>query len=461
MDNTTSPAAQGEYRGDFTRDTFEPLKHFSRVLMQQGRVQLDADWNEQVSILLHLARTLAADMLGPHAGAKDAFAIQPVITAGELTDLKIQPGHYYVDGLLCENELGETTDGNVVLHSYYDQPYLAPDHEDAEEKLPDPPFLVYLDVWERHVTDVEQPEIREVALGGPDTATRAQVVWQVRVYQPKAGETLDEAVLKKDDQWAAFTTRWQPDANGMLSAWAAKLDDPTAVEPCAIPPSAGYRGPENQLYRVEIHTGGDSKHATFKWSRNNGTDLYPVTKVSGNELELEHLGRDGRSAPAKDDWVELVNPKDALWGRSGTLYRIVEVDRERLAVQVHQDVAVKEQEGLLLRRWDHKAATTAADGAVPVGDGAEIEVEQGIKLRFVSGAQYAQSSYWLIPARTEIRDILWKRTSSEPDPAKAAMLQTPHGPAHHFAPLALVKSVTAAAVSLRREINRPQIVKAT
>ena len=38
---------QGEYRGDFTRDTFNPLKHFSRVLMQQGRVQLDADWNEQ------------------------------------------------------------------------------------------------------------------------------------------------------------------------------------------------------------------------------------------------------------------------------------------------------------------------------------------------------------------------------------------------------------------------------
>ena len=29
-------------KGDFSRDTFDPLKHFSRVLMQQGRVQLDA-----------------------------------------------------------------------------------------------------------------------------------------------------------------------------------------------------------------------------------------------------------------------------------------------------------------------------------------------------------------------------------------------------------------------------------
>ena len=30
-------------KGDFTRDTFDPAKHFSRVLMQQGRVTLDAD----------------------------------------------------------------------------------------------------------------------------------------------------------------------------------------------------------------------------------------------------------------------------------------------------------------------------------------------------------------------------------------------------------------------------------
>ena len=75
MDPMTSPAAQGDYRGDFTRDTFAPLRHFTRVLMQQGRVQLDADWNEQVSILLHLTRTLAADLLGQHAGTPGAFKI--------------------------------------------------------------------------------------------------------------------------------------------------------------------------------------------------------------------------------------------------------------------------------------------------------------------------------------------------------------------------------------------------
>ena len=53
-------------KGDFSRNTFDPRKHFTRVLMQQGRVQLDADWNEQAAILLHYVRTLAADLIGPH-----------------------------------------------------------------------------------------------------------------------------------------------------------------------------------------------------------------------------------------------------------------------------------------------------------------------------------------------------------------------------------------------------------
>ena len=37
-------------KGDYSRDTFDPAKHFTRVLMQQGRVQLDADWNEQAAL---------------------------------------------------------------------------------------------------------------------------------------------------------------------------------------------------------------------------------------------------------------------------------------------------------------------------------------------------------------------------------------------------------------------------
>ena len=37
--------------GDYSRVRFDPKNDFSGVLMQQGRVQLDADWNELVALL--------------------------------------------------------------------------------------------------------------------------------------------------------------------------------------------------------------------------------------------------------------------------------------------------------------------------------------------------------------------------------------------------------------------------
>src|SRR2546426_3407298 len=65
----------GDFKGDFTRDSFafDPLRlrQFSRVLMQQGRVQLDADWNEQTDLLLYALRELITHLVGPHWGMFD------------------------------------------------------------------------------------------------------------------------------------------------------------------------------------------------------------------------------------------------------------------------------------------------------------------------------------------------------------------------------------------------------
>ena len=51
-------------KGDFSRVSFRREKHYSRVLMQQGRVQLDADWNEQMAILAHQNDVQMADIVG-------------------------------------------------------------------------------------------------------------------------------------------------------------------------------------------------------------------------------------------------------------------------------------------------------------------------------------------------------------------------------------------------------------
>src|ERR1039457_6925413 len=136
-------------KGDFTRDTFNPVKHFSRVLMQQGRVTLDADVNEQGAILLRYLRTLARDVIGPYAapaGADGGF----LLTADANGAFALSKGRYFVDGLLVEND----TDG-CTYKSQPDYPVPADDALLAAlNGSVAQTFWIYLDVWERHITAI-------------------------------------------------------------------------------------------------------------------------------------------------------------------------------------------------------------------------------------------------------------------------------------------------------------------
>lgn len=51
-------------KGDITRSTFNPNQHYTSVRMQQGRVPMDADWNEAQDIGNHLAATTRIDVIG-------------------------------------------------------------------------------------------------------------------------------------------------------------------------------------------------------------------------------------------------------------------------------------------------------------------------------------------------------------------------------------------------------------
>ena len=87
-------------KADLSRATFDKSRRYRSVRMQQGRVQLDADFNEQQDILNHRLEIETRDSLGPVAVPIDnpGFGLTP---AGK--DLTISAGRLYVDGLLCEN----------------------------------------------------------------------------------------------------------------------------------------------------------------------------------------------------------------------------------------------------------------------------------------------------------------------------------------------------------------------
>ncbi|RAP78312.1 DUF6519 domain-containing protein [Paenibacillus montanisoli] len=162
-------------KGDFSRQTFDRRKHYSGILMQQGRVQLDADWNEQQAIAQYHEVTENIDVIG--AGGAPLEEAGFAISAHD-DKLLIGGGRYYVDGLLCENE---------ATIDYMQQPDLPnpPDPATLLINQGNQLGLVYLDSWQRHITVLDDPSIREQALGadGPDTTTRLKTVWQVKVMQ--------------------------------------------------------------------------------------------------------------------------------------------------------------------------------------------------------------------------------------------------------------------------------------
>ena len=454
-------------KGDFTRNTFKPLKHFTRVLMQQGRVQLDADWNEQTAILLHYLRTLAADLIGPHGGPDEGFKI--AIRKDEKgdpvkNDFLIQAGHYYVGGMLCEHE-------KATFYTGQQDDYPLPDEEKIDsivKRTVDPKrlYLVYLDVWERHITyledgRVEDPNIREVALGGPDTATRARLVRQVKVHI--LPQDLKSVTTEVAEDWI--------EKNLMVLSKAhlrarARIEQ-ASTDPCTISPDARYRGAENQLYRVEVRRGGfawdkdkkdvsQKQSATFKWSRENGSVVFPISDLDGGVVTLKHLGRDSRFGLTVGDWVEIVDDDYVLQNLAAPLLKVKAIDPLKLQVTLDgtpkpDKVAQDSAKHPLLRRWDHKGGDSRrggltiskdTEGAALILEGEDgtgwLMLEDGVQIQFQrpeSGDlpnHYRTGDYWLIPARTAPGDVEWPGPSEDPDPVE------PHGVEHRYAPLAVV-----------------------
>jgi hypothetical protein len=474
--------------GDISRNTFDPARHYSRVLMQQGRVLLDSDWNEQTSLHLHYLRSLAADLIGPAGGPRDACGFKIVapgggviVVDGEARDFPraergeteaiggmpilpgeadrrrrlealdaprnflVGPGRYYVNGILCENEqpvlFRRAEKGNAPV-----QPdYFADPLED------DTTYLVFLIVWERDINALEDEGIREVALGAhsPDTASRAKVVWQVFAENERgqfASPDLTATNVLSSPQWQERVRAWQPINRGMLRAKADEADDPNAASPCLISPDVRYRG-ENQLYRVEIHRGGGISRAWFKWSRENASVNLSVREISGQQLTMESLGRDSRLGLQVGDLVELTDDGYAIERGEESLLTVTDIDPDEFIVTVDKVppsvVVNRTHRPYILRRWEGAGPIKEATGA----NENWIELEDGVKIQFAQdAADYRVGDYWLIPARAATGDVEWPGPVGDPEP------RPPHGVDRHLAPLAVIR-VEDGAVTVEKDFR--------
>ena len=453
--------------GDFSRDSFDAFRHYAGVFLQQGRTVLDSDWNELVEILERRIRAGTVDTIGRAVVPRETpLGFEVRLTP---TGFEVGRGRLYLDGVPYENhgaadftgedpslpgpvfdrgrppEGGAGSDGGVegpegVLDEmiapeagdfvdYLEQPYWP-----TPEALPeDGPYLVYLVGWRRAVTPTECPELLEPALGGLDTTTRWQNVWQVRTL---AGVGEGASCALPDEELEGWLEEIAP-STARLSTGTTEVEEPE--DPCLVPPTEGYTGVENQFYRVEIHTAGATDEngnpptqgdARFKFSRENASVRASVVAIAADaeSVTVGRIGRDDVLRFRPGDWVEITDDHRELNHRSGQMLRVADVHPETRTVDFEDTIdpdLVPAGAGAdtvagrhtRLVRWDQAGVirladesewadldADGADGLIPVpSDGRAVVLENGITVAFgtADGAGgYRELDYWRFTART-------------------------------------------------------------
>lgn len=431
---------------DISRKTFRKEKHYSGVIAQQGRVNLDADWNEQLDLQLHRTHTEAIDVIGPFGAPYEGDSFKLEVAADGSADFRIMPGRIYIGGLLCELD----AEASYLHQPYYPQPDRSFIHLGDENPAPDcdPPqpntwkdgtYIVYIKAWQREITYLDDPYIQETALGEADTAARLQNVWQVRLLKTEQSDIDCETPV---DEWNDLINP----PSGMMKVRTMDPDEPQ--DPCAPPPRAGFLSMENQFYRIQIHRGGARDEATWKFSRDNATVETVIEAIAGDILTVRDIGKDEVKGFSRGQWVEIISSNTDLNQEPYPLFQIEDVDPVTHEITLKplkldkskeseesEDALPEFQEGMKLLRWDQYGTAAGPEG-LPMSNG-WADVEDGIQVSF-SGGTYRAGDYWHFPARVATSDVEWPPYTL---PNVSPQPQAPHGYAYHYGKLAIITAV--------------------
>lgn len=438
--------------GDYSRELFDPVNNFVKVKQQQGRLTLDSEWNLQGDIHDRRDRIGTIDMLGHAVVPREtptAFQIEP--SGGTLL---IGPGRMYVDGIcvehfgvgelsfnpsLEERSIVDSIDRSMFV-DYLKQPYYP-----SPASLPTQgSFQVYLDVFQREVTAVQDSRLIEPAVG-EETTTRVQKVWQVKTLPIQEGEASCELSLE--------ITR---PPEGRLSTKA--IEFPSDDNPCLLPPHGGYGGLDNRNYRCEVHQAGSAWNgnpqnrdgvATFKWSRDNASIAAAIQGIKGSTIILKRSKRNMAEEIRAGDWIEVLDNVTQLTGGSGLMRRVKNVVVESLEIEfegdglpdvqldTHPRIICWNQRGFVRDSEGNPYANVEEwGGVIPIPPpNKTLVLEAGVVAAFSvepltgqpeSKAPFRAQNYWSFVARTA--DASVEELKNAP----------PRGVHHHFAPLALV-----------------------
>jgi hypothetical protein len=372
---------------DRSRRSYDKTRAYRSVVPQQGRVMLEADLNEAQEIAGEEVRREVLDVVGPSGTPDNGYKVSFPPGAPSKADFDVGPGTMYVGGLRVEQ-------ANPALRylsqpEWLDQPALVSGALSLHE-------LVYLALSEQEVGAVEDHALREVALGGPDTAQRTRLVQHVeRINVLDSDFTPAAALATATTTWSAVRglvfdpATMRLDSKGrLMAAWGTN----PVLDLCAPAAPQGYLGDENQLVRIQV-----SATNKIVWGYDNASFLYRVTRLGYDAasdtttLMLASMPVDERHRPRADQAVEILTGTVALGGsdqiaaQTGEITTLAQAyDPKTQTVVVHHDVGAGSAT-FFMRVWETQldlvpgpiaiggtglkvTLTTTAGGPFTVGD---------------------------------------------------------------------------------------------
>lgn len=442
--------------------------------MQQGRVQLDADWNEQLDLAAHRDRTESRDVVGPVGVPKEGGGFALTVSP-DGRDLLLSPGHAWVGGHLCEVDAEATavtdtptTTAVTVASLVLDGAELVADGwvevsggagsvvsrvasvdvatrtvalDDAVDGLSGPLVL------RRRVSYASQPDLPEPAhttqagtteprvLDLPEGAWLAHLdVWERTVT------ALDDPGLAEPALGVDTTTRsrvvWQlrlldlagvaggtgpVDCDTDLGAALAELAPPTGRMAARAEPPAG----SEDLCRPTPAGGyvGLENQLYRVHVHDVGSSGSPVILWSRENASV----LTSWTATLASDVLEVAGiGKDAVLGfRPGDWVELLD---DTCTLHGRPGTLVRlldaRDDRLVLDPTTPTGSTDIADfprnpqvrrwdspGPVAVDADVWTELEDGVQVLFPAGGGYRRHDHWLVPARSVLADVDWPQDS--------------------------------------------------
>ena len=439
---------------DTTRNATNFAKHYTGSRMQQGRVLSDDDFNDHARLTAEDMRRTRLDVIGPAGSPDQGFLItNPVINAVGVPDFTIKAGTFYLGG---QRLVLETDEVFSLQNDWLNQGAIAGD-------LPTVPTaartdLAYLENMQVPVSAVEDTELLEVGLGGPDTSVRMRNLSRVCVVQGVTGASCAQS-------WAAVAANL-PIA-GTLDGSAELVTDVTleigsdgtsgSTDLCSPPVAGGYLGADNQTIRVQLTSNG-----TFTWGFNNAAPLYRVqlcadTTGQMRSITLLTAPKDQEHWPVAGQTVELLpwsavlpngQKLSEVHGHLALVVASYDPDAKQFAIDVappadasgknfgetwqsRSDEAAlnNEVKFFYLRVWDRGSDTTSP-AQIPFNVGQPVSLAHtGLQVTF-NGTQFRTDDFWEIAVRPDSPNtfVPWDLATGRP----------PQGVRRWFTPLALI-----------------------